>query len=198
VDLNNPEIAQNWRDFQRARRADEREARAQYFNELDYIRREQRLLNRSEQAVYDGLTAMRAGDYRQAVVEFTLAAELNNGDPVCRIHLAQAQVALGHDREAARALRRALDLQPKLVPMRLGLDQYYPDPEEFTEQLQDLERRIDRKRASRADIYVLLGFLKFQHGDDDAAYRAFRQAVRGLPRDDRVHEYLELTKPAER
>ncbi len=153
-------------------------------------------MSRAEQAVFDGLAAMRAGDYRQALLDFTLASDLNQGDPVSRLHLALVQLALGHDAEAARALRRALDLQPKLVPMRLGLEQYYAHPEDMERHTERLEDRIDSRPAVPADWYVLLGFLNFQLGHDNEAYRAFRQAARGLPRDDRVRTYLTLTKPA--
>ncbi|MEW6252799.1 MAG: hypothetical protein AB1716_19355, partial [Planctomycetota bacterium] len=188
--------ADHWREFMRAPRRARRESLMEAYYGRVLLRRENRLLNRAEQAVYDGLAALRGGDYRQALLDFTLAADLNHGDPVSRIHLAQAQVALGHDTEAARALRRALELQPRLVPMRLSLDQYYAQPTAYDAQVEALADRIASKPAVPADHYVLLGFLEFQRGHDVQAYTAFRQAARGLPADERVRKFLALTKPA--
>jgi tetratricopeptide (TPR) repeat protein len=100
--------------------------------------------------------------------------------------------------EAAKNLRHALELQPKLVPMRLRLEQYYPREEDFDSQVDALAERVSSKPAASADDYFLLGFMEFQRGRLEQAQAAFLQAARGLPKDDRVQMYLELTRPAAR
>ena len=76
-----------------------------------------------------------------------------------------------------------LDLQPKLVPIRLGLDQYYPRANELDGHIAALQARINSKPAVPADQYVLLGFMEFQRGRDDDERRA---VGKGLSRRQRV------------
>ena len=140
---------------------------------------------------------MRAGRFRAALVALTLAGELNQGDAACRLHLAQTRVALGHDKEAAEVLRRALQLQPKLVAMPLNLDRYYPEPENFASDIDALATRLAQRQAT-ADEYFLLGFMQFQRGNFDAAYAAFEHTAAEMPKDELTQSYLQLTKPASR
>ncbi len=198
LDLHSPSSIDNWRDLQRARRAEQRAARNEWLNERDARRRNVRLSGAHAEAIHEGLALMEAGKYREAIVPLTRAADLNHADPGCRIHLAQARLAVGHDAEAAQALRRALELQPKLVPMRLDLQQYYPDAADFEAQIDALAARLNARPLVPADEYLLLGFFEFQRGRLDAAHAAFRQAARGLPRNDIVWEYLAITKPVAR
>ncbi len=195
VDLNDPGFAERWRELQHAERAERRQARAEWRNDQAWERRKHQLLDAHGQAVEEGVEYLRAGQYREAVISLTRAAELNEGDPACRIHLAQARVALGHDTDAAKVLRRALDLQPKLVPTVLSLEQYYPHEEDFAVQVDALAERVTRNPAAPADECVLLGFMEFQRGWLDEAYAAFRRAARDRPKDRVIQSYLALTKP---
>lgn len=198
LNLSDPSAISNWRELQRAYRAEQRAARNERLNERDARRRNVRLSGAHAEAMREGLAALARGRYREALIPLTRAADVDHSDPSCRIHLAQARLAVGHDADAAQALRRALELQPKLVPMQLRLEQYYPDPGEFAEHVDALAARIRAQPATPADQYVLLGFFEFQRGRLDAAHTAFRQAERGLPHDDAVREYLQLTKPVAR
>jgi len=196
VDLNNPSAARNWRELRRAQRDQLREEYWDRRNEREMQRRKTRLLGQHAEALETGRAALRAGEYRRAVLALTLAGELNNADPACRIHLAQARMALGHDEDAAKALRRALQLQPKLIPLQLGLEEFYPQEKDFADQVDGLARRLSEKPAASADEYLLLGFMEFQRGRIDQAYAAFKRAAQGSPRDRLIHAYLDLTKPA--
>jgi tetratricopeptide (TPR) repeat protein len=197
LDLNDPQIASRWREFQQAQRSEQRLARAEARSHREWEQRRQKLLAIHEQTTQEGVELLKAGEYREALITLTRAAELNNGDPVCRVHLAQARVALGHDAEGAKVLRRALELQPRLVPMLLGLEQYYPYAEDFTIQVDTLAQRVNQRRDATPDEYLLLGFMEFQRGWMDEAYAAFRLAARGRPKDTLVQSYLDLTKPAQ-
>jgi tetratricopeptide (TPR) repeat protein len=197
LDLNDPQVASRWREFQQAQRSEQRLARAEARSYHEWEQRKQKLLAVHEQTTQEGVELLKAGAYREALITLTRAAELNNGDPVCRIHLAQTRVALGHDTEGGKVLRRALELQPKLVPMLLGLEQYYPSNEDFTIQVDTLAQRLNQRRDATPDEYLLLGFMEFQRGWMDEAYAAFRLAARGRPKDTLVQSYLDLTKPAQ-
>jgi tetratricopeptide (TPR) repeat protein len=195
VDFNNPMFVDRWRDFQHAQRAERRQARAEAHNERAWAQRKQQLLGASGQALQEGVNKLRAGQYREAVISLTRAAELDQGDPACRVHLAQARVALGHDADAAKVLRRALDLQPGLVPMTLGLEQYYPHAEDFAVQVDALAERVSVSPAASANDYFLLGFMEFQRGWLDEAYAAFWRAARQRPKDTLLQTYLDITRP---
>lgn len=167
-------------------------------NELDeqYEIRRQQLLSNFEQALERGVERLRVGDYSRAVIDFSMAAELNQEDPASRIHLAQARLGLGHYRDAGRVLRRALELQPKLVYLELRLPTYLP-PGEYDEQVGALSRRLHAQSA-HVDEFFALGFFEFQRGNYRQAYEAFAYASRATPRDDILLTFMEITKPPTR
>ncbi len=195
VDFANSTTVRIWREYQQAQRAEERMARAEERLEEGWNRRNEQLRTAHEQAVDEGLARLRAGDYRGAIIALTRAAELNQGDPACRIYLALARVAVGHDVEAARVLRRALELQAQLVPTMLNLSQHYPAPEDFAAHTAALVERTNRLAAPPPDLFLLIGFMQFQQGELDQAHVAFQRAARGRTNDRVLTLYLDLTQP---
>lgn len=195
VDFNNPMFAERWSEFQRVQRADARQAHAEARNIEGWARRKQQLLDAAGQATQEGVDQLRGGQYRAAVISLTRAADLDQGDPACRIYLALARVALGHDDDAAKVLRRALDLQPRLVPMTLRLGQYYPHEEDFIVQVDALAERVAGNPQADARDYFLLGFMEFQCGWLDEAHAAFGDAARQRPKDALLQTYLDITRP---
>ncbi len=182
-------------DAYHAGRYDEQYDRRRRFNEKDMAQRKERLLSQHEQTLVSGLQLMKEGQYARAVVALTLAAKLNQADPACRIHLAQARLARGHYREAGLALRRALQLQPKLVYADLHLDKYYQDAGELSRYTDTLDEWV-RKNAAHPEVHFLLGFLEFQRGNFEAAHTAFQRVKKALPNDDLTQSYCEISKPA--
>jgi len=178
-----------------AGRYDEQLYQQRDFNRRDMQARKERLLTQHEQVLRTGVECLRQGRYNDAIAALTMAGELNNGDPACRIHLAQARLALGHYDEAGEVLRRALELQPKLVYVQLHLEQFYSDPRVFNEQVDQLIATL-KKRKATANEYFLLGFFEFQRGNLETAYRAFREVARVWRDDPQVTAFLEITRPA--
>ncbi len=157
--------------------------------------RKAHLLNKHEQALRSGLRLLKRGEYEQALVALTLAAKLNHGDPACRIHLAQTRLARGHYREAGLVLRRALQLQPKLVYADLHLGKYYHQERELDQHTDDLDKWV-REHATHPEVHFLLGYLEFQRGNFDRAHAAFRRANKSYNNDDLTRDFLAVTKPA--
>jgi tetratricopeptide (TPR) repeat protein len=180
--------------YDAAREVERRDAQQQ-FNERDMERRKERVLRSHDEAVRVGLDELKAGAYQKAVIALTLAAELDQSDPACRIHLAQARMALGHYAEAGKALRRALELQPKLVYVPLELGQYYGQESALDEHV-DAVAKAAGQGDQPADVHFLLGFMEFQRGRYAPAYNAFRAASRGNAKDSLTAAYLKITKPA--
>lgn len=179
----------------RARRYIEQQERDRRFNRRDMAERKKRLLDQHEEALLAGLRRLKEGQPARATVALTLAAKLNQGDPACRIHLAQARLAQGHYLEAGLALRRALQLQPKLVYADLHLQEYYETEDALDEHTDALAEWVRENRA-RPEVHFLLGFLEFQRGDFGAAYAAFERVKKAMPEDELTRDYLEITKPA--
>ena len=183
------------RETYRARRWIRDRERGRVSNVRDMKRRETRILANHERALRVGVQHLKSGDYPQAVIALTMAARLNQGDPACRIHLAQARLVQGHYEEAGRALRRALQLQPKLVYVDLHLEKYYPSEDVLGAETDELVAWVKHNRAG-AETYFLLGVLEFQRGNFETAYAAFRRTARQIPKDPVTESYLEITKPA--
>jgi tetratricopeptide (TPR) repeat protein len=165
------------------------------FNVQDMNRRQARNLTNHEKALKQGIALMREGDYARAVIAMSLAADLDNGDPACRVHLALARLALGHYDQAGKTLRRAMQLQPKLVYADLHPERYFPTEAVFEQAADRLVATVGDQSAA-ADVVFLLGFIEFQRGNFDGAHRAFRRLAAAQRRDDLVDTYLEVTRPA--
>jgi cytochrome c-type biogenesis protein CcmH/NrfG len=159
-------------------------------------RRAHKILTNHEKTVRAGVRLLEDGEYARAIVALTLASKLDNGDPACRIHLAQARMAQGHYPEAGQALRRALQLQPKLIYLTLGLDRHYPNDSTFGEHIDALSESAARSKD--ADVHLLLGFMEFQRGEFDPANVAFSEANRLRPSDRIAKRFLEVVKPSGR
>ncbi len=182
-------------DSAAAARGEERDDARRRFNQEDMTRRAHKVLSAHDRALEEGVEQLRAGRYAEAVIALTLAAELDNGDPACRIHLAQARLARGHYAEAAEALRRALELQPKLVYIPLHLARYYPGDGDFARHVDELELTLSDR--ADADEFFLLGYMRFQLGDLDRAHQAFVSADRRRTDDKLTRQFLDITAAAD-
>jgi len=192
-----PDYGRVLEDVYRAQRRITELERQRRFNVRDMRQRKARVLASHEKALSLGLEHLKRGDYAQAVVALQMAADLNHGDPACRIHLAQARLAQGHYEEAGQVLRRALQLQPKLAYVSLDLPSYCRSPDEFDRQVDGLAQWVKDHRAG-PETHFLLGYMEFQRERLDRAYAAFQAAARGLPKDSLTATYLTITKPAAR
>lgn len=195
LNLSDPSAVRHWLELNRAARREARLAQAEEQNHRDWKQRKQRLLSAHQRAIDEGLAELRAGEYRYAIIALTRAAELNHGDPACRVYLALARVAVGHDAEAAAALRAALELQPRLAPAQLNLEDYYPHADDLATHVEALARRLAARSDVSPDEYFLLGFLQVQLGRLDDANATLQNARRGRGRDDVLDTLLSITKP---
>ncbi len=197
-----PPDAERTRDFVRTQARQREREHWRLWNRLDMDERKQKLLSAHGRALRTGVRQLRAGAYREAAISLRLAAQLNQADPACRIHLAQALIAIGHDSAAAEAIERALSLQPKLVYLTLGLDGYYPTPDGLASHVTALAERVAERRrtlpsASRFSQHLLVSFLALQAGDLELAYAGARRAAYLNPRHESAATLVELTRPAD-
>ncbi|MFO0839496.1 MAG: tetratricopeptide repeat protein [Phycisphaerae bacterium] len=174
-------------------RLDERDDERITYNQNDMAARAQRVLSAHDRAQHAGLERLRRGDYAQAVVALTLASELDQGDPACRIHLAQARLAMGHYAEAGAALRRALQLQPALAYMNLNWASEYPAGELAT--FSTAIGPAAAKASADTETRFLFAYLRFHEGKLTEAYPVFSRLAGELPNDPTIQAYLKISKP---
>ncbi len=177
-------------------RLDERYDARRLANQADMAARKQRLESSHASALHVGIEQLREGRFEAAIVTLTLASELDNGDPACRVHLAQARLALHHFAEAGAALRRALQLQSKLIYLDLGFERDLP-----AAALQDARaalRLAAEKASADVDTRFLRAYLEFQLGNLADAHHAFTALAHAMPQDTTVAAFVRISKPAAR
>lgn len=150
-------------------------------------------------AMESGVRAFQAGDYSLASRQFVLAAQLNQGDAAARLHAAHALVALGRYDEAALSVRRALQLQPKLVFLPLDIRGDYGRIKDFDEHTRKL-RDAAAQAGDSANRWFLLGYWDFFSGRSDQAHLSLQKADTLDPENRttlRMLDAVRLSTPAE-
>ncbi len=126
-------------------------------------------------AMDKGLKLFKAGNYRQAIDAFKLAAETNQGDPAARIYAAHSLFATGRYREAMPFLTRAFELQPKLVLLDYDMRGDYGRRADFDNQVRALESALQQSPTS-VERLIMLGYVRFYSGQKDTAYEPLTKA----------------------
>ncbi len=149
-------------------------------------------------AMAKGVEQFRNRDYGGAVRHLMLAAKMDQGDPLSRLHAAHALVALRHYDDAFLLLKRALQLQPALMHLNIDVRDHYADRTEFGRVLAQLDRDAEASSFDPA-VWTLLGYYRFYSGDPGGGYRAIRRALELAPKDrwvGKLHEILRVSVPA--
>ncbi|MGE3182099.1 MAG: tetratricopeptide repeat protein [Phycisphaerae bacterium] len=165
----------------------------QQYNADDMAQREQRILRNQDRAVEAGLSHLSVGEYQKAVVAFRLAAQLDQGDPACRIHLGHALMALDQYERGGAEVRRALSLQPKLVMIPFDLAGHDVSDDAFDQHVSRMKATLETRRGS-GDEYFLQGYVAFSRGEYDEAATAFDAAARVGRHDDALSAFLNLVR----
>ena len=156
-------------------------------------------LNSYLKAMELGAASVRDGDYGAAARQFILAAKLNQGDAASRLHAVHALTALGHYTDAVPALRRALQLQPRLVYLPLDIRGEYGRPTDFATHLRKLTEAAEQN-PNDAGLWLLLGYYQFFCGSRPEAVRSLRRAAQLAPDDaaaGRLFQAARLSTPAD-
>ena len=95
----------------------------------------------------NGLKLFRQRRYAEAADGFRLAADTNHGDPSSRLYAAHALFAMGRYAEAVPYLRRAFELQPKIVFLNFDIRDDYGDQKDFQSQLAALEAALGSRQG---------------------------------------------------
>ena len=144
-------------------------------------------------AMRTGSEQFRKGDYGTAARQFIMAAELNQGDAASRLHAVHALTALGQYSAAVPALRRALQLQPKLVYLPLDIRTEYGQQKDFDAHLQKLAQAASEVNDD-AGLWLLLGYCQFFSGAGADAHHSLSKAAELAPEDTAVTKLLDATQ----
>ena len=142
------------------------------------------------------LTLFNQGRYREAADAFRLAAEEHQGDPSSRLYAAHALFAIGRYHEAVGFVRRAFELQSRIVYLTFDMRDDYGQRRDFTQQLGALESAV-HSSPSNADRLLMLGYVRYFTGDRDGAYESLLAAYKLNHRDPLVKQLLENSRPAD-
>ncbi len=136
------------------------------------------LLGTHDTMMKRGLAAFAHGNYAMARSAFRLAAKANVFDPACRVHLAHACFALGRYAEAARNLRDAFHLEPRLADLPFDVRDDYGRAEDFAHHLAALEKAATA--AAGPEVLIVLGYVQYFTAERGEAYMALNQALKML------------------
>ncbi|NOS99161.1 MAG: hypothetical protein HOP29_00865 [Phycisphaerales bacterium] len=129
----------------------------------------------ADEALSLGAEHFRAGRYGAAARAFMLAAASDQGDASSRIQAAHALTALGHYEDAYLLVRRALQLQSRLVYMPLDIRALYGDAGAFADHVRRLESAANQ--SGDVKLLALLGYYHFYSDRHNEAYRVLSRAA---------------------
>jgi len=150
-------------------------------------------------AMQEGIKAFRHAEYSQALRHFLLAARQNQGDPAARLHGMYAMVALGKYDDAVLMMRRAIQLQTRLLELPLDIRDEYGPKVDFDAHLTRLRRYVHDNDGD-AGLWMLLGFYQHFSGDAAGADKSLRRASQLAPSDPLIEMFAQTTRllaPAE-
>jgi hypothetical protein len=140
------------------------------------------------------LKLFRQRRYAEAADGFRLAAETNQGDPSSRLYAAHALFAMGRYQEAIPYLRRAFELQPKIVFLNFDIRDDYGERRDFQQQVAALEEAL-RQSPANVDRMIMLGYIRYYSGQRPAAFEVLNQARRMAPQDPLIGQLLANSRP---
>lgn len=114
----------------------------------------------AEQYLALGDLAFRERRYTDAVSHYARAIEFAPGDAVLYLVLSDALFAAGDYHYAAFALKKALELEPRLIDTIVDKHSFYTDPADFEKQLSYLERFLsDHPEDDDARLVLAANYL---------------------------------------
>lgn len=133
-------------------------------------------------AMEDGLQEFANADYPAAAAAFLRAAKQNQGDPASRLHATYALVAIRNYDDAVLILRRAMQLQSRLVDLPLNIPAEYTRRQDFDAHYKDLSETADAN-PDHAGVWMLLGFYQLFSDQGAAAAKSIERSAELAPED---------------
>jgi putative PEP-CTERM system TPR-repeat lipoprotein len=129
-----------------------------------------------------GATQLATGDAQQALSTFRRVVALQPTQPLHHVRLAEAYAAAKDNDNAARSLRKALELQPGLMAAQRGLVVLALTNKRPQDAMQ-LAREVQKSRPGEAAGWIFEGDIAASEKDWTAAEAAYRTAMQRQPAD---------------
>src|SRR5262249_20142172 len=153
------------------------------------IRRDEQLLQANIASTADGTELFKAGLYERAAVRLLNAADLNQGDALCRVRAGHALFALGRYDEAVKFIRRAFELQATLATLSYDLRDEYGRMRDFDQQFATLEQFVSSHPCDPSGL-LMLGYVRYFTTGPGSAYTVLRCAKSLDPRNELIDKLL--------
>lgn len=142
-----------------------------------------------------GDRAFREGRYTDSVQFYAKAVEFAPDQGALYLVLSDALFASGDYHYGAYAVRRALELDPALVQSQIDKHGFYPDPQQFDEQLASLESYLNAHPSDRdARLVLALNYLFGARAKD--AVRVLESAAAAMADDPASQKILNRAREA--
>ena len=127
-----------------------------------------------------GAATARAGDLKGASGYFQRAVAQKPDDAAARARLGVVRVALGQREEGVEDIEQAIELDPKLQRLEIGVALTHIRAREFDKAL-EVAQRLQESMPSEPVGFTLAGLAQAGKGDLEAAKAAFRKALEIKP-----------------
>ena len=143
-----------------------------------------------------GIELFAQGRYEEAADAFQASADSDQGDAITRIYAGHALFALGRYRDAVAHIRRAVELQPRIVHLRFDMRGDYERVVDFDAQLNALKESLELAPTD-PDRLFLLGYVLYFSGQRTAAYPVLSRAHALDRGDELVARMMRSAQPAD-
>ena len=127
-----------------------------------------------------GAATARAGDLKTASGYFQRAVAQKPADATARARLGIVRVALGQREEGVDDIEQAIELDPKLQQLEIGVALTHIRAREYDKAL-EVAQRLQEKLPTEPVGFTLAGLAQAGKGDLEAAKAAFRKALEIKP-----------------
>ncbi|UCV05539.1 XrtA/PEP-CTERM system TPR-repeat protein PrsT [Dechloromonas denitrificans] len=116
-----------------------------------------------------GRTQQATGDLNQALITYGKLAAMQPASPLAQMRLAEIHLGSKNKDEAAKSLKKALEIKPDLIEAQRGLILFAMDSKKFSDAI-NIARQVQQQRPKEAAGFVF-------EGDIRATEKAWPEAI---------------------
>lgn len=128
---------------------------------------------------------------RHSLAEFSAAQQAMADMPAAQLNMATLYAQTGRSGLALEHYRRALQQDPAMLAVRLGMADLLSNAKRFKEAEQILRDGL-ASAADKAEVHTALGMLYFRQNEIDSATAEFQSALQLRPNDKKIAEILKF------
>jgi tetratricopeptide (TPR) repeat protein len=150
---------------------------------------------RSREYFESGNRYFEAGEFSEAVIQFSNAAQLDPHNALAHFKLAESYLSLQRFAEAYRELEQTIELDPRNRKALLDLGLVFIAGRSY-ERVEPIAARMLATDPSNADAHLLLSELSYVQGKIDTAFQEIEKAIALDPREPELYVHLATLQAA--